>query len=66
MNKEFKKRIISSVVLLPISLFVIIKGSFLFNLFLVLCFSLTIYEWYMMSKTKHYHLPGYIFLILLS
>ena len=63
MNKEFKKRIISSVVLLPISLFVIIKGSFLFNLFLVLCFSLTIYEWYMMSKTKHYHLLGYIFLI---
>ena len=63
MNKEFKKRIISSVVLLPISLFVIIKGSFLFNLFLVLCFSLTIYEWYMMSKTKHYHLLGYIFII---
>tara|TARA_S200000501_G_scaffold138315_1_gene130703 strand:+ start:9057 stop:9716 length:660 start_codon:yes stop_codon:yes gene_type:complete len=63
MNKEFKKRIISSVVLLPISLFVIIKGSFLFNLFLVLCFSLTIYEWYMMSKTKHYHLLGYMFLI---
>ena len=63
MNKEFKKRIISSVVLLPISLFVIIKGSFLFNLFLLLCFSLTIYEWYMMSKTKHYHLLGYIFLI---
>ena len=63
MNKEFKKRIISSVVLLPISLFVIIKGSLLFNLFLVLCFSLTIYEWYMMSKTKHYHLLGYIFLI---
>lgn len=63
MNKEFKKRIISSVVLLPISLFVIIKGSLLFNLFLVLCFSLTIYEWYMMSKTKHYHLLGYMFLI---
>ena len=63
MNKEIKKRIISSVVLLPISLFVIIKGSFLFNLFLVLCFSLTIYEWYMMSKTKHYHLLGYMFLI---
>ncbi len=63
MNKEFKKRIISSVVLLPISLFVIIKGSFLFNLFLLLCFSLTIYEWYMMSKTKHYHLLGYIFII---
>ena len=63
MNKEFRKRIISSLVLIPISLFIIIKGSFLFNLFLVFCLSLSIYEWYMMSKTKHYHLPGYIFLI---
>ena len=63
MNKEFRKRIISSLVLIPISLFIIIKGSFLFNLFLVFCFLLSIYEWYMMSKTKYYHLPGYIFLI---
>ena len=63
MNKEFIKRIFSSIILLPIALFFIIKGSFLFNFFLLICFIITIYEWHMMSKKKFYYILGFIFLI---
>ncbi len=62
MNKELEKRILSSLILGPICFFFIIKGSLLFNFFLITCFFVTSYEWYMMAKKKDYHLPGYIFL----
>ena len=64
MSQELTKRILSSLILIPIALFFIIKGSFLFILFLFICFSLIIYEWHMMSKKKFYSFFGYIFLIL--
>ena len=63
MKKEFFKRIISSIILIPIALFFIIKGSFLFNFFILVCFLITFYEWHMMSKKKKYHILGFIFLI---
>jgi len=63
MNQELIKRIISSIILIPISLFFIIKGSFLFNFFILVCFIITAYEWHMMSKKKSYYLFGFIFLI---
>jgi len=63
MSQELYKRIISSVILIPIALFFIIKGSFLFNFFIILCFFITAYEWHMMSKKKSYYLFGFIFLI---
>ncbi len=63
MKKEIEKRIFSSLILIPLSFFFIIKGSFLFNFFLIICFLITSYEWFMMSKKKNYHLPGYFFLI---
>ncbi len=62
MKNEFRKRIYSSLILIPLSFFFIIKGSFLFNFFLFICFCLTIYEWHMMSKKKNYYLLGIIFL----
>ena len=64
MNQELFKRIISSIILIPIALFFIIKGSFLFNFFILVCFIITAYEWHMMSKKKTYNLFGFIFLIL--
>lgn len=64
MNKEFVKRIISSIVLIPISLYVIIQGSFLFNCFILICFIITSYEWHKMSKKNSFHLIGFIFLII--
>ena len=63
MKKEFKKRILSSIILIPLSFFFIIKGSFLFNIFLIVCCLVTFYEWYLMSKRKKYFLPGYLYLI---
>ena len=64
MKKEFEKRVISSIILIPIALFFIIKGSFFFTFFLTACFFVTLYEWHMMSKKKSYNIFGHIFLIL--
>ena len=63
MSQELFKRILSSIILIPIALFFIIKGSFLFNFFIILCFFITAYEWHMMSKKKSYYLFGLIFLV---
>ena len=63
MTQEFQKRLVSSIILIPICFFIIFKGSLLFNLFLLVCFLITSYEWHMMSKKKFYHIFGYIFLI---
>ena len=63
MNEELKKRILSSIVLIPILVFIIIKGSIIFNLFLIICLMIILYEWYMISRTKNYCYLGIIFLI---
>ena len=65
MESEFQKRLISSIVLIPTCFLLIIEGSILFNLFLFLCFSLTILEWNKMSNKKTYlQIFGYIYLSL--
>ena len=63
MTQEITKRILSSIILIPIALFFIIKDAFFFNFFIIICLFITIYEWYMMSKNKAYHLFGYVFLL---
>ena len=63
MKNEFFKRIFSSIILLFIVLFFVIKGSFYFNFFIGMCFLITIYEWHMMSKKKLYNIFGHIFLL---
>ena len=64
MLKEFEKRILSSLILIPIATFFILKGTFFFNFFLIICLSITLYEWQMMSKKKPYNIFGHIFLLL--
>ena len=64
MEKELQKRIFSSLLLVPISLFFIIKGSYFFNFFILICLAVSIYEWNQMSNKKEYKIPGIIFLIL--
>ena len=64
MKKELTKRIISSIILLPVALFFIIKGSFLFNFFIFICFLITSYEWHMMTKKKKYNVFGFLFLLI--
>ena len=50
MIKEFEKRILSSIVLIPVAIFFIIKGSVFFNFFLFVLFFATSYEWLKMNK----------------
>ena len=64
MKQELQKRILSSLILIPIALFFIIKGSFLFNFFIIICFIITSYEWHKMSYKKPYYLIGLLFLII--
>ena len=63
-DNELLKRIISSLIIIPIGLFFIIKGNLLFTLFILICFLITSYEWHKMSNKKLYYLPGLLFLIL--
>jgi len=64
MSSEFIKRVLSSIILIPITLFFILKGSYLFVFFISICFGLIIYEWHMMSKKKSYRIFGFIFLFI--
>ena len=50
MIKELEKRLITSLILIPISIFFIIKGSIFFIFFLSILFLASSYEWVMMSK----------------
>ena len=63
MNNEIIKRILSSSLLIPIALFFIIKGSYFFNFFILICFLISSYEWHIMSKNKKYYLSGFVLII---
>ena len=66
MNKEFEKRLLSSIILIPLSFFFIIKSTTLFIFFLSILFLTTSYEWLMMSK-KNFLLQFFgIFFLLFS
>ena len=63
-KEEIVKRILSSIILIPTVLFFIIKGSFLFNFFIFICFLITTYEWLKLSKNNLFKLFGTIFIII--
>ena len=50
MKNELAKRILSSLIIIPITIFFIIKGSVIFMFFLSILFLATSYEWAIMSK----------------
>tara|TARA_B100000401_G_C52612219_1_gene627271 strand:+ start:84 stop:743 length:660 start_codon:yes stop_codon:yes gene_type:complete len=62
MMSELIKRLLSSLVLIPVALFFIIKGSFFFKFFMIIFLLVAAYEWNSLSKRKNYQLPGFIFL----
>ena len=64
MNQELIKRTVSSIILIPISLFFIIKGEIFFNFFVITMLLITLYEWHFLSLKKAFYLPGFIFVIL--
>jgi len=63
MRNEFVQRIISSILIAPLSFFVILKGSILFNFFIISCFIISFYEWNLMVQKINHKILGVIFLI---
>ena len=64
MSGELLKRIFSSFILIPFSIFIILMGSFYFNVFLLICLIISIYEWNNISKKLLLKIFGFFFLIL--
>lgn len=64
MTNELFKRVISSIILLPIILFLVVKGSIYFNTFLLISFFLTILEWNKICSQKIKLYAGSIFIII--
>ena len=64
-DKELQKRILSSIILIPISIFFIFQGSIFFIFFLSLIFLVTSYEWFNLSKKNELlRVIGILFLFL--
>jgi phosphatidate cytidylyltransferase len=61
-NNELKKRILSSILIIPISFFFILKGSNIFLLFLVFFFLVSSYEWVRMNNEIKLKLFGILYL----
>ena len=59
---DFIKRILSSIILLPIALYFILMGSFYLIFLIIICFLVSSFEWYKMTKKSNYKLSGFIFL----
>ena len=65
MLKEIEKRILTSLLIIPITFFFIYKGSVFFILFLIITFFLSSYEWVKLNKKNELIKSfGIIFLIL--
>ena len=63
MINELFKRLISSIVLIPVLVLLILEGKILFNLFILILFSISVYEWHNLSKNKIYNIYGYLLII---
>ena len=64
MNIELIKRVISSIILIPFSLFFITKGSLILNFFLIIVLLLSVSEWNKMTNNINLKILGFLFLIL--
>ena len=63
MSSELFKRILSSVILLPLLFYIIISGSFFIISLIIICFVVSCYEWNNMNKNKSNKIFGFIFLL---
>ena len=64
MIKEFEKRILSSVFIIPIALFFVLQGAVFFLFFLGILFLVTSYEWIKMIKNNQFiKIIGIFFLV---
>ena len=62
-NRELQKRILSSIILLPLAYYFISTGSLYLIFFTMICFLISIYEWNKMVKKIELRFLGTIFLI---
>jgi phosphatidate cytidylyltransferase len=62
-SNELTKRIMSSIILLPLVFFFIIKGSYYLNIFLILCLFISAFEWSKITKVNRDKLLGILFLV---
>ena len=62
---EFITRLISSILLIPLIVFIVMIGSYYFTFFLYLCFVISTFEWVKISNSKKYFVPG-LFVLMLS
>ena len=60
--KNLIQRIFSSIILLPILLYIIFEGSLILMIFTMILFCIAIYEWHMMTKKYSYKICGLLFL----
>lgn len=56
------KRILSSIILVPLVFYFIISGSYFLLFFTSICFLISCYEWHVMTKNKKYYIYGFFFL----
>ena len=62
MNNLYK-RVLSSIILFPLALYCMLKGSFYLTFLIFICFLIALFEWYNMVKKNIYKFFGFIFLI---
>jgi len=63
-SNQLYLRIFSSIIMLLICFYLIIEGSILFNIFLLICFFISINEWSKFKIKKSFIIFGYFFLLL--
>ena len=63
MNRELVKRIISSIILLPLAFCSLLAGSFYSIFFIIICFIISCYEWNKMNMNYSNKIFGFIFLL---
>ena len=62
MTKDLLSRLISALIILPFSLFFILKGGFFLISFLIICLILSLIEWNNMKKNKTLTILGNVFI----
>ena len=62
LKNELTKRILSSIILIPIIFFFILKGLNYFIFFLIILFLISAYEWHKIQKNKFFLFLGIFFL----
>ena len=63
MLKEFEKRLLSSIILIPATFLIILEGEIFFYIFLSLAFLISSYEWHKMIKRYDLKILGILFLL---